>query len=132
VGNSNSQPAESGKVLWEVDVMKREARLGTVSPLNTYSNSEGDLSGYSDWVIQRANAIYPILGISFEGHKLQLLDFLSFIEEERRIEEEGALSCGAKKGKMEVKNLECSINYEARGSCSSRGKRKTRGHLVVL
>jgi hypothetical protein len=71
VGNSNSQPAESGKVLWEVDVMKREARLGTVSPLNTYSNSEGDLSGYSDWVIQRANAIYPILGISFEGHRLQ-------------------------------------------------------------
>jgi hypothetical protein len=150
VGNSNSQPngcsdlvvfqegdqpkavADSGKVLRDVDVGEREGRVGSVSPLNTYTNSEGELSGYSDWVIQRANEIYPILGISFEGHKLQLLDFLSFFEEERRIEEEGALPCGGKKGKREVQNLECSINYEARGSCSSRGKRKTRGHLVVL
>lgn len=112
--------------------MDREARLETVSPLNTYSNLEGDLSGYSDRVIQHVNAIYPILGISFNGHNLQLLDFLSFIEEECRIEEEGALSCRGKKGIREVKNLECSINYEARGSCSSRGKRKARGHPVVL
>jgi hypothetical protein len=43
--------AESGKFLWDVDVMEREARLGSVSPLNTYYNSEGDLSGYFDWVI---------------------------------------------------------------------------------
>jgi hypothetical protein len=150
VGKSNSQPtgcsdlvvfqegdqhktvADSGKVLWEVDVVEREGRMGAVSPLNTYTNSEVDLSGYPDWVIQRANEICPILGISFEGHNLQLLDFLSFIEADRHLGEEGALSCGGKKGKREVKNLECSINYDARGSCSSRGKRKTRGYQVVL
>jgi hypothetical protein len=150
VGNSNSQQtgcsdlvvfqegdqpnavADSGKVFWGVDVVEREGSVGSVSPLNTYANSEGDLSGYSDWVIHRANEIYPILGISFEGHKLQLLDFLSFIEEDRRLGEEEALSGGGKKGKREVKNLECSINYDARGSCSSRGKRKTREHPVVL
>jgi hypothetical protein len=150
VGNSNSQPtgcsdlvvfqegdqpkavADSGKVLCDVDVGEREDRVRSVSPLNSYTNSEGDLSGYSDWVIRRANEIYPILGISFEGHKLQLLDFLSFIEADRLLGEEGALSCGGKKGKREVKNLECSINYDARDSCSSRGKRETRGHPVVL
>jgi len=68
-----------------VDVVEREGRVGAVSSLNTYTNSEGDLSGYSDWVIQRANEICPILGISFEGHKLQLLDFLSFIEADRHL-----------------------------------------------
>jgi hypothetical protein len=82
-----------------VDVVEREGSVGSVS-------------GYSDWVIQRANEIDPILGISFEGHKLQLLDFLSFIEEDRRLGEEGALSSGGKKGKREIKNFECSINYD--------------------
>jgi hypothetical protein len=57
--------ADSGKVFWDVDVVEREGSVGSVSLLNTYANLEGDLSGYSDWVIQRANEIYPILGISF-------------------------------------------------------------------
>jgi len=131
-GDQPNEAADSGKVFWDVDVVEREGSVGSVSTLNTYANSEGVLSSYSDWAIQRANEIYPILGISFEGHNLQLLDFLSFIEEDRRLGEEGALFGGGKKGKREVKNLECSINYDARGSCSSHGKRKTRGHRVVL
>jgi hypothetical protein len=65
------------------------------------------------------------------GHKLQLLALLTFLEEEGRNEEVGALSSGGKKGKREVKNLESSVNYDARGSCSSSGKRKARGHPVV-
>jgi hypothetical protein len=36
------------------------------------------------------------------------------------------------KGKKEVKNLESSVNCDAKGSCSSRGKRKVRSHPVVL
>jgi hypothetical protein len=36
------------------------------------------------------------------------------------------------KGKREVKNKESSVNYNARGSCSSRGERKARGYPVVL
>jgi hypothetical protein len=131
-GDQPKVVADSGKVLCDVDVGEREGRVGSVSPLNSYTNLDGDLSCYSDWVIQRANEIYPILGISFKGHKLQLLDFLSFLEVDRLLGEGGALSCGGKKGKREVKNLECSINYDARGSCSNRGKRKTRGHPVVL
>jgi hypothetical protein len=66
------------------------------------------------------------------GHKLQLLALLTFLEEERCLEALGDWSSSAMKGTREVKNLESSVNYDARGSCSSRGKRKTRGHPVVL
>jgi hypothetical protein len=66
------------------------------------------------------------------GHKLQLLALLTFLEVERRLEGLGDWPSNSMKGKREVKNLESSINYNARGSCSSHGKRKTRGHLVVL
>jgi len=55
---------------------------------------------YSDWVIQRANEIYPIIGMTFVGHNLQLLAFLTCIEEVRRI------GNGRTKGKREIKNLE--------------------------
>jgi hypothetical protein len=40
-------------------------------------------SGHSDWVIQCAKHIYPIVEISYVGHKLQLLALLTFLEEER-------------------------------------------------
>ena len=36
------------------------------------------------------------------------------------------------KGKREVRNLECSVNYDARSVSSRRGNRKGRGHAIVL
>jgi hypothetical protein len=108
-----------------------EGDAGRVSPLNTYSTTSGIFSGYSDWVIQCANVIYPIVGISYEGHKLQLLALLTYLEAERCNEVVGAMSGCGTKGKREVENLKCSINYDARGSCSSRGRRKARGLHVV-
>jgi hypothetical protein len=83
------------------------------------------LSGYSNWVIQCANEIYPIVGISYVGHKLQLLALLTFLEEERCLEELGDWSTSAMKGKREVKNLESSINYvlEALVPAVGRGRR---------
>jgi hypothetical protein len=112
--------------------MEGEAGIGRLPPLNTYSPTSGDLSGYSEWIIQCANEIYPIVGISYVGHELQLLALLTFLEEERRNEELGALSSDGTKGKREVKNLESFVNYNARGSCSSHSKRKARGYPVVL
>jgi hypothetical protein len=109
--------------------MEGEAGIGRLPPLNTYSPTSGDLSGYSEWIIQCANEIYPIVGISYVGHELQLLALLTFLEEERRNEE---LSSDGTKGKREVKNLESFVNYNARGSCSSHSKRKARGYPVVL
>jgi hypothetical protein len=99
-----------------------------VSPLNTYSLDLGGL-GYSDWVMQSANEIYPIVGMTFVGHKLQLLAFLTCIEEERK--EERRLGKGRTKGKREIKNLESSINYDAKGSGLISSKRRARGLVVV-
>jgi len=70
--------------------------------------------------------------ILYVGHKLQLLALLTFLEEERCKEAMVALSSCGTKGKGELMNLDSSVKYDARGSCSSRGKRKARGHPVVL
>jgi hypothetical protein len=117
--------------LGEVGMVEFKEGGGAVvvgSPLNAYSLDLGGL-GYSDWVMQSANEIYPIVGMTFVGHKLQLLAFLTCIEEERK--EERRLGKGRTKGKREVKNLESSINYDAKGSGLSSGKRRVRGLVVV-
>jgi len=66
------------------------------------------------------------------GHKLQLLDLVTFLEKEHHNEELGALSRGGMKGKKEVKNLESSVNNDARCSCLTCGKRKVMGHPILL
>jgi hypothetical protein len=71
------------------------------------------------------------VGISFVGHKLQLLALLTFLEEECRNNVNVANLGSGTEGKMEVRDLECSVNYDARGSSSSRGNRKGRGTAVV-
>jgi hypothetical protein len=62
----------------------------------------------------------PTLGLTFEGDKKSLLNLFSVIEEDQH-HEEGA-SAPNTKGKKELKNLECSINFEARSCGSSRVK----------
>jgi len=109
-----------------------EFSKGRSSSLNTYSPNLVGESGHSDWVIQCAKQIYLIVGISYVSNKLQLLALLIFLEEERQKVVLGALFRSGTKGKREVKNLECSVNYDARGVHSSHGKKKMRGHTVVL
>lgn len=48
-----------------------------------------------------------------------LLDFIALIDEEHR--QEAPISTSKFKMSREVKNLECSINYDARDFGSSRG-----------
>jgi hypothetical protein len=48
------------------------------------------------------------------------LDFMALIDEEHR--QEALISTSKFKGSHEAKNLECSINYDARGFGSSRGR----------
>jgi hypothetical protein len=62
------------------------------------------------------------LGISHEGNVKGFLDFMTLIDAEHRLE--ASISASKFKGSREVKNLECSINYDARGFGSSRGKAK--------
>jgi len=65
------------------------------------------------------------------GHKLQLLALLTFLEVERRLEGLGDWPSNSMKGKRKVKNLESFVNYDAIGSCLSRGRR-ARGHPIVI
>jgi hypothetical protein len=54
------------------------------------------------------------------------LDFMAQIDVEQR--QEASVSTSKFRGSREVKNLECSINYDARGFGSNRGK--ARGPLM--
>jgi len=62
------------------------------------------------------------LGVSHEGNVKDFLDFMALIDEEHR--PKAPVFTSKFKGSHEVKNLECSINYDARDFGSSRGKAK--------
>jgi hypothetical protein len=62
-GGQLIEEAGSGGDLRVTAEMEGEAGMGRLPLLNTYSPTSGGLSGYSDWVIQSANEIYPIVGI---------------------------------------------------------------------
>jgi hypothetical protein len=62
------------------------------------------------------------MGISFEGDEKSFLDFLILIDE-GQCQEDPAFVLKTKESR-EVKNLECSFNFDARGVRSSRGKGK--------
>jgi hypothetical protein len=78
--------------------------------------------GYLE-VVQCAKEIYPIVGISCVGHGKQFLALLTFLEEEHHHE---VLASPSIHGSRELKNLECSIKFDARGNCSSCGIGKER------
>ena len=99
------------------------------TPINSYDPSCG--LGYLDWVTQCASEIYPIVGISYVGHKLQLLALLTFLEGERCNNKMVANLSSGTEGMREINNLECLVNYDARGLSSSHGNRKGRESSVV-
>jgi hypothetical protein len=62
------------------------------------------------------------MGISYGDDEKGFLDFLTLVDEEQH--QEIPVSASKPKGSRELKNLECSINFDARGVGSSRGKGK--------
>jgi hypothetical protein len=60
---------------------------------------------------------FQTLGVSHEGNVKDFLDFMALIDEEHR--REAPVSTSKFKGSREVKNLKCSINYDASGCGSS-------------
>jgi len=85
-----------------------------------------------DTLIGLCSAIYPIVGILCEGHKDQLLALLTFLKEECQLKAMAAFSKCGSKVRRELKNLECSINYNYTGEWSIRGKGKVRAHPMFL
>jgi hypothetical protein len=62
------------------------------------------------------------------GQRLILASVFKLMGSPTRERHEATVSTSKFKGSCEVKNLECSINYDARGFCSSWGK--ARGPLM--
>jgi hypothetical protein len=79
------------------------------------------LDGYSEAVVSSLE-IAQALGISFGDNKKRFLDLMSVIEEgQHRVDGGSVLK---PKGWRELKNLECSLNFDVGGIGSSRGKNK--------
>jgi hypothetical protein len=73
--------------------------------------AETPMVGVEDYfeVVLDAMDLAPTLGLSFGGDEKRLLNFFSDIEENWDREE--GVSVSNSKGKRELKNLECSINF---------------------
>jgi hypothetical protein len=86
------------------------------------SLEKGDLlDGYSEVVVSSLE-IAQALGLSFGSNRKRFLDLMSVIEEgQHRVDGGFVLK---PKGWRELKNLECSLNYDVGGIGSSRGKNR--------
>jgi hypothetical protein len=74
------------------------------------------------------NHVITQWGISYGGDEKCFLDLLTLIDEGQR--QDDHISAPKPKWSRQVKNLECSINFDATSVCSSRSKGKRA--LVVL
>jgi hypothetical protein len=72
--------------------------------------------------VKDAKLCFSTMGISYMGSEEGFLDFLTLVDEGQN-----SVSTPKKKMNREVKNLECSINFDARGMGSSRFRNKRMG-----
>jgi hypothetical protein len=73
--------------------------------------------------MQLVTEIYWLVGISCEGFEGEFLAILIAIEVEECHKQHDLASSSKKgnKGSRKLRNLECSINYDSKGECSSCG-----------
>jgi hypothetical protein len=93
----------------------------TISEVGDSSEKSDLINGYSEAVVSSLE-IAQALGISFGDNKKKFLDLMSEIEEgQHRVDGGSVLK---PKGWRELKNLECSLNFDVGSFGSSRGKNK--------
>ena len=93
----------------------------TISEVGDTSEKRDLINGYSEAVVSSLE-IAQALGISFGDNKKRFLDLMSEIEEgQHRVDGGSVLK---PKGWRELKNLECSLNFDVGSIGSSRGKNK--------
>jgi hypothetical protein len=73
-----------------------------------------------DWAHSCVKDVDPVVGLSCDGYEDPTVALLIAIEKYHSREVKGACS----RGKRELLNLECSINYESTSASSRRGKGK--------
>jgi hypothetical protein len=81
--------------------------------------------------VKDSRSCFHTMGVSFVGSDQKgFLDFLTLIEDERydsNSPSKKVMEIKMKNGKREVKNLECSVNFDAKGVGSSRVRGKKLG-----
>jgi hypothetical protein len=87
-------------------------------------NGEVGVECYSDFVLSAMGAA-PIMGLSFGGDQKRLMLFFFWLLKRVGFLKMGFLLLNLRKGKRELKILECSFNFKARSRGSSRRKGKT-------
>jgi hypothetical protein len=83
-------------------------------------SSEGDREGEvvgCPGAVQVASSCNHTMGVSYRGNQKGFLNFLALVDEGQY--QEVSVSTSKQKGKRELKNLECSINFDAKGVGSS-------------
>ncbi|GLT54072.1 hypothetical protein SLA2020_273030 [Shorea laevis] len=102
------------------DPFRRSPLPATI--LDAGDSSESDLlDGYSEVVVSSLG-VAQALGISFGGHKKIFLDLMSVIEKGQHRVDGGSVS--KPKGWRELKNLECSLNFDVGDIGSNRSKNR--------
>jgi hypothetical protein len=110
-----------------------------LSPLSSYPLTVlGDLVGPGfecfDWVVQNAIGFYWLVGVSCEGFEGSFA-MLRAIKAKEYHRKQGLASTPQKIGIKVVgswEDLECSINYDSKGECSSHGKGRKEGYQFLL
>jgi hypothetical protein len=112
-------------ISWREQQSPRVFKVGVYSKGN---DLEGEVTSYPG-VVQVARSCYRTMGVSYRGNEKGFLDFFALIDEGQH--QKVSVSTSKPKGYKEIKNLECSINFDARGVGSSQEKGK-RAHAVVM
>lgn len=90
----------------------------------------------SDWVLKRITEVSQLLGLSFKGYKEEALRLFSAIEASWRkgspSNPVGTVAETNRRGKRELRNLVCSINYEQGGARADRDSHRRRGVPLLL
>jgi hypothetical protein len=79
-----------------------------------------------DWALGCDKDVCPMMGVLCEGIEDNTMALLTAIEKDHPREVKGV--CSKSRGKRELLNLECSINYGTSSTSSTRGKGK--GHIL--
>jgi hypothetical protein len=90
---------------------------GDLNGAGVGEKNEMGVIGYFE-AMQDAKSCYHTMGISYGGDEKCFLDLLTLIDEGQ------CISAPKPKGSRQVKNLECSINFDATGVRSSQSKGK--------
>jgi hypothetical protein len=94
---------------------------GKITKYQTFKFCIVHITRFPDWCILEKQASVCTPGIQRRSHNKQVnMDLLT--EPEEKQGHQVLVSRPKPKGRRELKNLECSINFDARGVCSTRGK----------